>query len=361
MSTRLQNIVYTLLVLTAGLLLSVNVAAQLIPVQDVNTNNWTPTALTPNLEAEDNLFITSPLASQASGEVMMSDEIEPGLYSLFTVRVLARKMPEGDAPNVANRGLDIDVRINGALLGEQDVKDLTDVWTYYEFVYAGSFTHEDLATLQVLFSTTGRTNGQNRRQAQINYIEVVLPDPAALPVKLKSFNASRKQARVELNWVTAQEQNNSGFELQRNSGAGGWQVVEFIPSQATDGNSEAELSYQYSDANDARGVTQYRLKQIDLDNHFMYSAIRAVHGMSQSGRTLIIPNPSMDGNLNVLFNGAANRNLQLTDMAGRIIRQWNNYADNSLQVSSLLPGSYLLRIFDRETNAMHVEKIMVVK
>ena len=99
MATRLQNIVYTILFATAGLMMSVNTTAQLIPVQDVTANNWTPTALTPNLEAEDNLVITSPLASQAFGEVEMSDEIEPGIYSLFTVRVLARKMPEGDAPN----------------------------------------------------------------------------------------------------------------------------------------------------------------------------------------------------------------------------------------------------------------------
>ena len=361
MTTRLQNIVYSLLLVTAGVSFSLHTAAQLYPVADVSATNWAPEELTPVLEVTDNVYIFSPYASHASGEVEMSDEIVPGIYSLFTVRVVARKFPEGNAQNIANRGLNINVRINNVLLNVQSISDLTDVFTSYNFVYAGSFTHEDLATLQVLFSTNGRINGQNLRQAQIDQIEVVLPEPAPLPVKLKSFNAARKQARVELNWVTAQEQNNSGFELQKNTGAGGWQVVEFIPSQATDGNSETELSYHYSDANDARGVTQYRLKQIDLDNHFMYSAVRAVHGMSQSGRTLIIPNPSTDGNLNVLFNGAANRNLQLTDMAGRIIRQWNNYADNSLQVTSLLPGSYLLRIYDRETNAVQVEKIMVVK
>ena len=359
MTTRLQNLVYSLPLVIAGLSFSFNTAAQLFPVADISATNWAPEELTPVLEVEDNNFIFSPYGSHASGEVEMSDDIVPGIYNLFTVRVVARKFPEGDAQSSANRGLNINVRINNMLLTVQSITDLTDVFTAYNFVYAGNFTHEDLATLQVLFSTTGRINGQNRRQAQIDQIEVLLPDPAPLPVKLKSFNANRKQARVELNWVTVTEQNNSGFELQRNSGAGGWQVVDFIPSQATDGNSQAELHYYYSDANDARGVTQYRLKQIDIDNHFMYSAIRAVQGMSQSGRTLIIPNPSADGNLNVLFNGAANRNLQLTDMAGRIIRQWNNYAENSLQILSLLPGSYVLRIFDSETNAMQVEKIMV--
>ena len=148
--------------------------------------------------------------------------------------------------------------------------------------------------------------------------------------------------------------------MQRNAGAGGWQAIEFIPSQSVDGNSSSELSYHYSDANDARGVTQYRLKQIDLDNKIEYSAIRAVHGMGQSGRTLIIPNPAYGGQLNVLFENAATRDLQLTDMAGRLVRQWKNYSDNSLQISNLSSGSYQLRITDRETKTWSIEKIMVV-
>ncbi|MBA2745790.1 MAG: hypothetical protein H0U44_06155, partial [Flavisolibacter sp.] len=225
MLTRLQNLVYILLLGTTGLLMSDNAAAQLIPVGDINTNNWTPTALTPNLEADDDWFISSPLASHAQGEVMMSDDIEPGLYTLFTVRVLARKMPDGAGPTTAVRGLIINVRINGALLGEQEIINLTNDFTIYSFVFGGSFTHENLLTLQVLFATNGRTTGQNLRQAQIDYIDVVLPDPIPLPVKLKSFTASRKQANVELSWVTAMEQNNSGFELQRQSGAGGWQTL----------------------------------------------------------------------------------------------------------------------------------------
>ncbi len=359
MLTRLQNLVYILLLGTTGLLMSDNAAAQLIPVGDINTNNWTPTALTPNLEADDDWFISSPLASHAQGEVMMSDDIEPGLYTLFTVRVLARKMPDGAGPTTAVRGLIINVRINGALLGEQEIINLTNDFTIYSFVFGGSFTHENLLTLQVLFATNGRTTGQNLRQAQIDYIDVVLPDPIPLPVKLKSFTASRKQANVELSWVTAMEQNNSGFELQRQSGAGGWQTLAFVASQSANGNSNSDLRYFYNDANNSKGVTQYRLKQLDLDNKYVFSQVRAVHGMSQSGRTMVAPNPSSNGSLNVLFETAGERDLLLTDMAGRIMRQWNNYADNSLQISNLAPGNYQLRIINRETKTQSVEKIMV--
>ena len=182
-----------------------------------------------------------------------------------------------------------------------------------------------------------------------------------LPVKLKSFTASRKQTNVELKWTTTLEQNNSGFELQRQSGAGGWQKIGFVNSKATDGNSVSDLHYTYTDANDSRGVSQYRLMQVDLDDNAKYSEIRSVQGIGQEARTIISPNPSANGRVSVTFQSAnSKKDLQLTDMHGRMLKQWNAYSDNSLQITDLTPGIYQLRIVDRETGTQTVEKIMVV-
>lgn len=194
-------------------------------------------------------------------------------------------------------------------------------------------------------------------------LALALPESGCipLPVKLKSFTASRKQSNVELKWTTTLEQNNSGFELQRQSGAGGWQKIAFVNSKATDGNSVSDLHYNHSDANDSRGVSQYRLMQIDLDDNAKYSEIRSVQGIGQEARTIISPNPSANGRVNVTFQSAsAKRDLQLTDMHGRMLKQWNAYGDNSLQITDLTPGIYQLRIVDRETGTQTVEKIMVV-
>jgi hypothetical protein len=181
-----------------------------------------------------------------------------------------------------------------------------------------------------------------------------------LPVKLKSFSASRKQSNVDLKWVTTFEQNNNGFELQRQSGAGGWQTVAFVKSQAANGNSTGDLTYTYTDVNDSRGVIQYRLRQVDLDDNAKYSEIRTVQGIGQGGKTIISPNPSTNGMVNVTFEASAKRDLQLTDMNGRMLKQWNGYNDNSLQLTNLTPGIYQLRIVDKETGTQSIEKIMVV-
>src|SRR5258706_1153035 len=69
-----------------------------------------------------------------------------------------------------------------------------------------------------------------------------------LPVKFKSFTASRKNSTVLLKWETASEQNSNGFAVERNNN-GTWQQVAFVSSQAINGTSNSVLSYKYDDAN----------------------------------------------------------------------------------------------------------------
>ena len=52
-------------------------------------------------------------------------------------------------------------------------------------------------------------------------------------------------------------------------------------------------------------------------------------------------------------------NLSLVDMSGRILKQWQNYSDNSLQISNLKPGMYNLRILNRSTGVLSNEKIVI--
>lgn len=185
-------------------------------------------------------------------------------------------------------------------------------------------------------------------------------DEIILPVKLHSFTAARNNEKVNLTWVTATEDNNRGFELQRMLGAGKWSTVAFIFSQADGGNSTSNLTYQFRDDNNYSGISQYRLLQIDLDGKVKYSDIRSVRGQAQANKTLVFPNPGFNGTVNVIFeDGNSKRSLALTDMSGRMIRQWNNFTDNSLQVSNLKPGMYNLRIYNTETGVQSVEKIII--
>jgi hypothetical protein len=90
----------------------------------------------------------------------------------------------------------------------------------------------------------------------------------ALPVSLTSFTASPFEGGVELNWETATEVNNYGFEIERkNDGMDEWMNVGFVQGH---GNSNSPKQYSFVDANAPAGDLQYRLKQIDTDGTFTY-------------------------------------------------------------------------------------------
>ncbi|OGU65020.1 MAG: hypothetical protein A2440_09240 [Stygiobacter sp. RIFOXYC2_FULL_38_25] len=100
----------------------------------------------------------------------------------------------------------------------------------------------------------------------------------ALPVELTSFTAGVKGNKVTLNWETATEVNNYGFNVERRvklvspnanqSGKGEWKKITFIQGH---GNSNSPKTYSFVDEPTGGNEFTYRLKQIDFDGTFEYS------------------------------------------------------------------------------------------
>jgi type IX secretion system substrate protein len=182
-----------------------------------------------------------------------------------------------------------------------------------------------------------------------------------LPVNFKSFTATRNNSVVIVRWTTASETNNLGFEIQRLIGSGDWQAVSFVATKAVNGFSPTEVAYSFTDQNFIKGITQYRIKQVDIDQRARFSEIRAVRGLGQMAKTIVYPNPSMSGSkVNILFGEKdATRDASLIDMSGHVIRQWKGYTNNNLQIENLLPGLYNLKVILRETGEQSIEKIVV--
>ncbi len=96
-----------------------------------------------------------------------------------------------------------------------------------------------------------------------------------LPVELVDFTASTDENGVKLNWTTATEINNYGFEIQRQAvtyeslepDTSEWTKVGFV---AGNGNSNSPKSYEFTDEQSPVGELQYRLKQIDTDGSCTY-------------------------------------------------------------------------------------------
>ncbi|MFA6541614.1 MAG: T9SS type A sorting domain-containing protein [Bacteroidota bacterium] len=103
-------------------------------------------------------------------------------------------------------------------------------------------------------------------------------DEDPLPVERTSFTAVVVSNKVTLNWKTATEVNNYGFEVERirsqksevrsQNTAEAWSKIGFIEGNGT---TNASKEYSYSDKNVNAGNYSYRLKQIDRDGKFSYS------------------------------------------------------------------------------------------
>ena len=89
-----------------------------------------------------------------------------------------------------------------------------------------------------------------------------------VPVELTSFAAIIADDNVQLNWITATEINNQGFEVERRTGDGEFEKVGFVPGHGTTTDIQA---YSYVDSKVASGNYTYRLKQIDFNGTFEYS------------------------------------------------------------------------------------------
>ena len=104
-------------------------------------------------------------------------------------------------------------------------------------------------------------------------------DPLSpMPVELISFTASPFGGDVKLNWSTATEVNNYGFEVQRSVAGAGWEATGFVQGH---GNSNSTKEYEFVDDLSTLpeyqkfDVLEYRLKQIDTDGTFEFYGLTA--------------------------------------------------------------------------------------
>ncbi|TDI87314.1 MAG: T9SS type A sorting domain-containing protein [Caldithrix sp.] len=95
-----------------------------------------------------------------------------------------------------------------------------------------------------------------------------------VPVELAAFTAAVVGNDVSLVWITATETNNFGFDIQRKFvESDSWEKIHFV---AGHGSTTTQVPYRYTDENLALGSYNYRLKQIDTNGSFEFSAIITV-------------------------------------------------------------------------------------
>jgi hypothetical protein len=159
--------------------------------------------------------------------------------------------------------------------------------------------------------------------------------PAVLPVKWLDFGAKSHQNQIELNWKTAQETNNVGFEIERSVNNLNYKKIGFVNGM---GNTLRTIKYTFLDElenfekQDALAENlYYRLKQIDFDGNFNYSKTITIKAPSISSCNSY-PNPFSD-KINVqVYSNVSNQlcEIQILNLMGQVLIQ-KNWITNSNQ------------------------------
>ncbi|PSR51910.1 hypothetical protein AHMF7605_28795 [Adhaeribacter arboris] len=127
-----------------------------------------------------------------------------------------------------------------------------------------------------------------------NYSFRNLNEITPLPVEIINFAAIPGANFIKLSWQTASEHNNDYFQVERSS-----EGIHFTAISKVKGAGTTDLltSYQFLDKSPSLGTNYYRLKQMDLDQSFRWSAIvsaRINQTLSERDNLVISPNPFED-------------------------------------------------------------------
>jgi hypothetical protein len=94
------------------------------------------------------------------------------------------------------------------------------------------------------FNVSGSDDG-----LAVDNFSLVVPPGIPTAVNFLNFSGYKQGSVNILKWATVTETNNLGFEVQRSNDGINFTVIGFVNSLATNGNSNAELSYTFIDNN----------------------------------------------------------------------------------------------------------------
>ncbi|HQI41038.1 MAG: hypothetical protein B6D44_14695 [Ignavibacteriales bacterium UTCHB2] len=142
-------------------------------------------------------------------------------------------------------------------------------------LFSHSFPGDWVYTVNYMSSIDGNASKEVIAGTKSGKVVCFSGGTVAVPVELTAFTGNPVNGNVLLNWTTATEINNQGFEVQRLKdhkieGLNEWERIGFVSGFGT--TTEAK-SYSFTDENVKAGKYQYRLKQIDFDGSFEYSNI----------------------------------------------------------------------------------------
>lgn len=186
-----------------------------------------------------------------------------------------------------------------------------------------------------------------------------------VPVELTGFSAAGVAGGVILNWSTATETNNRGFEIQRSVNKAEWLAIGWQNGAGT--TSEPSV-YRFTDAHAPQGTVYYRLMQYDYDGSIrIYGPVEFNNaGITEYELLQNHPNPfNPETVISYRLVEAGEVSLTVYDMLGKEVanlvkgKQEAGAYDVKFNASGLASGVYIYEL--RVNNFKAVKKLNLLK
>lgn len=97
--------------------------------------------------------------------------------------------------------------------------------------------------------------------------------PTTLPVKFIGFSVARATTGTMVQWATSEEINASHYDVERSEDGTNWKKIAAVFAI---GNSNNVNSYSYTDRSSVNRIAYFRIRQVDIDGRFTYTAVKTI-------------------------------------------------------------------------------------
>lgn len=171
-----------------------------------------------------------------------------------------------------------------------------------------------------------------------------------LPVTWGGFAAEKIKTTARLTWKTMVELNTDKFVVERSADGISYNAIGTVQAA---GSSSTALSYQYDDVAPLLGTNYYRLKQLDKNGWFDYSAVRYLTFGDANGVS-VTPNPAKDKiTVTVPGNNKPLKVYLVTNTGQRLTSYDMTGASLNIILPPVAAGVYYIRIEGPGTSSQH--------
>jgi hypothetical protein len=173
---------------------------------------------------------------------------------------------------------------------------------------------------------------------------ITLLNMFALPVRLLEFKAQAGINVINVSWNVSSEDRLSHYVIERSTDGRTFNSI----GNRTALNSTSPLTYTFTDLTPNNGVNYYRLKMVDQDGAFKFSAIVRVDMNDKNRSVTVFPNPVTGKTISIQFNNLPKDQYEISVyiITGQIVYQHSLFhPGGSLSKTLMLPANLVQGIY----------------